>query len=220
MPGRGCLGNALDAVALLVGAIGVANIMIISVLVAARRSASRISRLAVPRHAWAAIEERRTIKDGAISIRRAAARSPRIRDCRSLTASAAMAWTGWSTVVSGGSHNSPNRIPSNPVTFTVSGMAIPDWRNSRTTPRATRSDPHTTASGRREWRSSSLAAFVPKSIENEPRSATPISRPGTRDTVSQKASKRLRPVELAVSSDTRATVLAPCPARCSSLPES
>ena len=50
-----------------------------------------------------------------------------------------------------------------------------------------------------------------------PRSATPISRPGTRDTVSQKASKRLRPVELAVSSDTRATVLAPCPARCSSV---
>jgi hypothetical protein len=41
MPGRGCLGNALDAVALLVGAIGVANIMIISVLVAARRSAPR-----------------------------------------------------------------------------------------------------------------------------------------------------------------------------------
>jgi len=57
------------------------------------------------------------------------------------------------------------------VIFTVSGIAIPDWRNSRTRPRATRSDPHTTASGSCGWRISCRAASWPKSMENEPSSA-------------------------------------------------
>src|SRR5262249_49480503 len=159
--------------------------------------------------------DRRTMSVGAASLLRDAASSLRIRDWSNRTASVAMVWIGWRMVVSGGSQSSENRIPSNPVTLTCSGIATPALRNSRTTPSATMSDTHTTASGISRSAMSARAAARPNSIVNEPSRTGPGSSPATSGNVCWNALIRLRPVELAVSSDTKATVLQPCSARCS-----